>query len=180
MWKKFIQLQQRKKSKIIGKTERTSNNSGEIFIAFDVLGKIKIESEEVLKLLRKERENFSKILLTIYTPITSGLVFLSTSVVDKFEGRLGFERLSFSIIIFSSVLIVLFALIERFSYVLAWNERNRVYWDHVYKTGKPIGDGIFRSNPWIAFLIKSQVYLQPILIIVNVTSILWFTMLRIY
>ncbi len=125
----------------------------------------------------KERDDFLKILLTIYTPVTSGLVFLSTTL--KFEGGLGYEKLSFSLIIISSVLIVLFSLIEKLAYILIAIHIGETYTAHVRETGKHLNRPLYGKN-WQSFLIECQVYLKPILIIVNVISILWFTLLRVY
>lgn len=125
----------------------------------------------------KERDNFSKILLTIYTPVTSGLVFLSTSI--KFEGDLGYEKLSFAMIVLSSVLIVFSTLVEKFSDILIANTVGETYTAHVRKTGKHLGQPM-GGKPWQTFLIDIQTYLRPILLIINIASILWFAMLRIY
>ena len=125
----------------------------------------------------KERNDFLKILLTIYTPVTSGLVFLSTTL--KFEGSLGYEKLSFSLIIISSVLIVLSSLIEKLAYILIAIYIGESYTAHVRKTGRHLNEPLY-GRAWQSFLVECQIYLKPILIAINVVGILWFTMLRIY
>lgn len=125
----------------------------------------------------KERNDFLKILLTIYTPVTSGLVFLSTTL--EFEGGLGYEKLSFLLIVISSVLIVLSSLIEKLAYILIAINIGKTYTAHVRETGKHLNKPLY-GKPWQSFLVECQTYTRPVLILVNVSSILWFTLLRIY
>ena len=125
----------------------------------------------------RERNDFLKIILTIYTPVTSGLVFLSTSL--KFSNPAQQEKLSFALIVISSVLIVFSSLIEKYAYILIANSIGEEYTAYVRKTGKhysqPMG-----GKPWQSFLIESQIYIRPVLITVNIACILWFTLIRIF
>ncbi len=125
----------------------------------------------------KERDDFLKILLTIYTPVTSGLVFLSTTI--RFDGGLGYEKISFLFILGSSVLIVLSSLIEKLAYVLIAINIGETYTAHVRETGKHLNKPLY-GKPWQSFLVECQPYLKLVLILINVISIFWFTLLRVY
>ncbi|MEI7891224.1 MAG: hypothetical protein WCI36_04645 [bacterium] len=124
-----------------------------------------------------ERNDFLKIILTIYTPVTSGLVFLSTTL--KFNKYGQQEKLSFSLIVISSVLIVFSALIEKFAYILIADSIGEEYTAYVRKTGKHLNRPI-NGRPWQTFLVESQTYIRPILIGINMACILWFTLINVY
>ena len=122
----------------------------------------------------KERRIFSKLLLTIYTPVTSGLFFLSTSVsLDT-----NYEKFSFFIIILTAALIVLSALLENLFYFLIIRESAEVYTKHARETGKHLV-GPFGGKAWQSKFIEIQTFVMTALLFVNLISVLFFVYLNI-
>lgn len=122
----------------------------------------------------KDRKVFSKTLLTIYTPVSSGLLFLSTTLSFKNNP----EKAYFLIIVTSGVLIVISALIERFGYYLISRHMTETYLAHVRKTGrhldKPIG-----GKKWQSTLVEAQIFIMLALLVINIGSVLLFVYERV-
>lgn len=122
----------------------------------------------------KERRTFSKLLLTIYTPITSGLFFLSISLSLDTK----YQKILFFIIVITSVLIVLLALLENLFYFLITKESAEIYTAHVRKTGKHL-NGPFGGKIWKTRVIEIQIFAMTALLFLNLISILIFIYLKI-
>lgn len=125
------------------------------------------------------RLDFSKVLLTIYTPVSSGLLFLSTSIVFDCD----LERYAFLTLATSSVLIVISALIERLGYFLISNEQTRVYVQRLKESVKNNTPEILYQpldgKNWHSNIVKSQVFIMTALVVVNLMSALTFIYLRV-
>lgn len=132
---------------------------------------------ERIKITDQHRESFSKILLSVYAPVTSGLVFFSGNIT--FQGGRGMEKIAFMLIITSSILLVLTAFVEKFGYILISNTITNILVDHANTTGKVYTDSM-NGKDWETNLVTFQTYLRPILIVINSVGVLWFVMLRIY
>jgi hypothetical protein len=117
----------------------------------------------------KYRLDYSKVLLTIYTPVTSGILYLST--ILHFKG--GEEKVTFLVITTSSALIVISALIERFGYYLISRSQNDKYINHVRKTGKHF-DKPLLGEKWQSTLVESQIFVMTALLTINVISVVLF------
>lgn len=122
----------------------------------------------------QERRIFSKLLLTIYTPVTSGLFFLSTSLVLN-NNR---EKISFLITVASGILIVFSALLENLGYFLISKSIAGVYVEHVKKTGKHLNNPMY-GKEWQNKLAEMQVYIMVILLVVNLLSAMCFIYFKI-
>lgn len=122
----------------------------------------------------QERRIFSKLLLTIYIPVTSGLFFLSTFL--KIDNR--FEKFSFLIVVVSAILIVFSALLENLGYFFISKHQAEVYSKHARETGKHFNNPIF-GKEWQTKLVEMQVYIMTILLVVNLLSAMSFIFLKI-
>lgn len=111
------------------------------------------------------RLEFSKLLLTVYTPVSSGLVFLSTNL--EFENNA--QRVFFLILATSSVLIVLSALLERLGYFLISETQAKKFVSHVHKTGKALNKPVY-GKKWHSKLVGAQIWILFSLLLVNVFS----------
>lgn len=118
---------------------------------------------------------FSGTALTIYTALSSGLFLLSTSL----EYNNNVEKVLFFVILTSSVLVVFFAMIERYAYYLISNNIGKTYTTKVKETGEhysqPMGGTAFQSK-----LASIPIHLILVLIIVNLSSSVMFAYARIY
>lgn len=120
----------------------------------------------------ENREKFSKTLLTIYTPITSGLVFLATTFT--FTGNL--QKISFLTAITSGAIIVISAIIERFGYYLSAATVIKSFVNHVNKTGKHTTTQLSGKH-WHNILISCQIFIMLISLFVNILATIIFVYL---
>ncbi|MDB5181147.1 MAG: hypothetical protein JWO54_910 [Candidatus Saccharibacteria bacterium] len=111
------------------------------------------------------RKDFSKTLLIIYTPVSSGLVFLSTSLDTNSD----IQKISFLIMILSSVLIVLCAILERLGSFLITKTIANTFAKYVRETRKHTTGPLYGKD-WQAKLVSSQVYLLCGLLIINMIA----------
>ena len=121
-----------------------------------------------------QRLDFSRTTLTIYSVVTSGLVALTLNI--KIDDNV--EKFSLLAIITTSVIIVLFAILERFAYFLISDEIAKRYVDHVNKTGKHLNNQIF-GKEWQSILIKISTIAILISFVLNLISVLIFTYSRV-
>ncbi|MFA6974122.1 MAG: hypothetical protein WC238_05295 [Parcubacteria group bacterium] len=122
----------------------------------------------------EDRRIFSKLLLTIYTPVSSGLLFLSINL--SLENN--HEKITFFAISLTSILIVFSALAENFGYYLISKNAATTYINNVKKTGKHYGSPL-GGTKWQDKLVEWQIYIMVILITINLSSVLYFVFIRI-
>jgi hypothetical protein len=113
----------------------------------------------------KDRSEFSKLMLTVYTPVTSGIFFLST----KLNFSNNYQKVAFLIVATSAALIVLAALAEKLGYFLTSKTQAKKFVDHVHKTGRALHTPVY-GKKWETNLISIQAYLSAVLLIINVIS----------
>lgn len=144
------------------------------YIDNDELISIADTFNEVISSSDKKRLDFSKTLLAIYTPVTSGLLFLSTSIQ---LGNIA-QKVVFLMAVTTSSSIVLSALIERLAYFLSSKTIAEKFTKHVRGTGKHT-NGPLKGEKWQNKLISSQVYIMSFLVLVNIVSVVIFVYLKV-
>lgn len=144
------------------------------YIDSDELASIAETFNKVIENSDKKRLDFSKTLLVIYTPVTSGLLFLSTNL--RFDST--YQKVIFLIAVTTSSTIVLSALIERFAYFLSSKTIADKFTKHVRDTGKHTS-GPLGGKKWQNKLISSQVYVMGLLVLVNILSVVVFVYLKV-
>jgi len=122
----------------------------------------------------KDRKVFSKTLLTIYTPVTSGLLFLSTTLRFHSDS----EKVFYLIVTLTSVSIVISALLERFGYYLISKQMTEKYLSHVRKTGKHL-TGILGGQKWQSKLVEAQIYIMMGFLLINVLAVFIFVFINV-
>lgn len=120
------------------------------------------------------REKYANALLAIYTPVLSGLFFLTTKIT--LHGSI--QKLLFLTIITSSGLIVLSGLAQKYLYFKTSDTMARKFAKHVRETGKHI-NGVLNGNPWEIRLLKYQINTMTSLLLVNVTATMLFAYYKI-
>jgi hypothetical protein len=130
---------------------------------------------KLVKIVDDERRIFSKLLLTIYTPVTSGLFFISNSIILEDNCKKYF----FLVITITSTMIVFSALLENLGYFLISREMTDVYTKHVRETGKHLV-GPFSGKSWQSNFIEMQIYIMTFLLMVNLLSVIAFISLRVF
>jgi len=120
----------------------------------------------------KSRLDFSKTLLTIYTPVTSGFVFLATTF--KFADI--YQKITFLIALTSGALIVVSALTERYGYSRSSTAVAKSFIDHVNQTGKHTTTPLYCKG-WHKKLISYQIFIMSVALLVNILAITVFVYL---
>lgn len=115
----------------------------------------------------RDRSEFSKLLLTIYTPVSSGLLLLAT----RLSFRTNYQKVVFLAVATSSILIVLSALLEKLGYFLSSQTQAKKYVDHVRKTGEHLSKPV-SGKRWEIRLISAQVYILATLLLINMVFVL--------
>lgn len=129
-------------------------------------------AETFTKLIRQSDDNridFLKLLLAIYTPVTSGIFFLSTSIKLISQN----EKHLFVSVATSSALIVLSSLVVQLVYFLSAEERAKKYVDHIKETGKHFNKPLY-GKKWHSKIIRSFTMLAAGLLLLNIVSVLGF------
>jgi len=117
----------------------------------------------------KDRKDFLKLLLTIYTPVASGLFFLSTKPLQL----TGLEKLAFLIVSTSAVLIVLLTLLIFFTYFLSSTKVAKNYLEEVSKTGEHYNKQLL-GKKWHSWFIRCGTLIIASLLILNLLGVLLF------
>jgi len=135
-------------------------------------------SETYTKLVGNADQNrlsFSGTALTIYTALSSGLFLLSTNLL--FNNMT--EKLSFFIVVITSVLIVLFSLTERYAYFLIANNIGDFYTKKVRETGEHFS-GQMGGTSIQTKLASVPVHFIMLFIFINLVSSVIFIYSRIF
>ncbi len=121
-----------------------------------------------------QREKFSNSLLSIYTPVTSGLLFLSIQI--KLQGNL--QKSLFLIIVTTSACIVLISLFEKFMYYLTAKSGAQMFVDYFNATGKHINSPV-HGRPIENLLLIPLIYILVFMVVINILSVVIFVFTRV-
>lgn len=124
-------------------------------------------STELIKHADSRLLEFLKLLLTIYTPVSSGLFFLSAKIVS--ENWL--QRISFLIVSTTAVFIVLSSLVVFFTYFLISTAIAKKYVDEVNNTGEDYEKQI-TGKRWHSKVINVMTFATASLVSLNLLSVL--------
>lgn len=148
------------------------SNTGD-FINPDHLQQIQKSLNDLIQSADKNRLEFSKLLLTIYTPVTSGLLLLSISI----KYNMFAEKVLFLFIATTAVLIIFSTLIEKFVYYLISKKIAQTYVDYVRETGKHLYEPMY-GKQWQNAILKYQPYITIGLLMINLFSALAFIYIK--
>jgi hypothetical protein len=101
------------------------------------------------------RKSYTSLLLTIYTPVSAGLLLFSTKPIFINQ----YEKVGFLVVATSSVFIVLCVLLERLGYFFIANTQGKKFEKHVNKTGTPLYEPVYGQR-WQNALAKYLFLLQ--------------------
>jgi len=121
-----------------------------------------------------KNDDISRTLLLIYTPVTSGLVFLSTNL----NLVTSWEKLTFLGLVLTSALIVLSILLEKLGHYLIASTIGKTFANHVAKTGNHT-QGPLYGKEWQHRLVTSQIFIKFSLSTVNVIFVIAFVVLMV-
>lgn len=113
--------------------------------------------------------NFCNALLTIFTPVTSGLVFLTTSL----EFQSAYQRYVFTAVITLSGLIVLLSLTQKYVKTLVAGNIYKQFIEYFNKTGKPYSQQL-RGKSLPSILLRIIPFTLYVLLVCNIISMLLF------
>jgi hypothetical protein len=139
------------------------------FIKAEDVGSIAKSFNELTASSDENREKYANALLTIYTPVLSGLFFLTTKMT--FQGSV--QKTLFLTVVTTSGLIVLSGLIQKFLYFKTSDTMGKKFAKHVRETGKHVS-GPLSGNRWEIKLLAYQVYIMTLLLLVNLVAIIIF------